>query len=423
MEKFLWKGIIRDKSRSLLPVIVVATGVFFVIVMDGIAGGMMGSMIRMTASFQTGHLKVMTRACAENEEQQPLDLALLDVDRLMETLAARQPEVEWNARIRFGGLLDIPDGRGETRAQGPVSATAYDLLSPGSREIERTGLQKAVIAGRLIRANGEVLISADFADRFQVKPGDTLTFFGSTMYGSMSFTNLHVAGIVRFGTSALDRGAIIVDIVDARQLLDMDNAASEILGFLPGGEYDFKQAEAVKNSFNALYEGSDDEFAPVMLQLADQQSMGGTMAYIDRVMLIMIILLVLALSVVLWNTGVLGSIRRYSEFGVRLALGEGKGHIYRSLLTESIFIGGIGSCFGTVFGLAVSLYLHRYGIDYGEAIDSLAMMIDPVIRSSITPRMYYLGFIPGVASMLVGSALAGMAVYRRNTATLFKELE
>jgi putative ABC transport system permease protein len=423
MKKFLWYGIIRDKSRSLLPVIVVAIGVFFVIVLDGVIGGMMNNMVRMTANFQTGHLKVMTRAYAENEEQLPLDLALLDVDALLDDLHSRFPELEWNARIRFGGLLDIPDEHGETRAQGPVSATAYDLLSPGSREAERISLQKAVIAGRLIEANTETLLSADFAERFQVKPGDTLTFFGSTMYGSMSFTNLRVAGIVRFGNSVLDRGAIIVDIACARQLLDMDNAASEILGFLSGGEYNFRQIEAIKSSFNALHSGSDDEFAPVMLQLADQQSMGETMVYIDFVTYIMVILLVLALSIVLWNTGVLGGIRRYSEFGVRLAMGEGKGHIYSSLLTESLFIGLIGSCLGTVCGLAVSLYLRKYGIDYGSAIDNLGMMINSVIRSEITPRMYYIGFIPGVASMLVGSALAGIAVYRRSTATLFKELE
>jgi putative ABC transport system permease protein len=50
-------------------------------------------------------------------------------------------------------------------------------------------------------------------------------------------------------------------------------------------------------------------------------------------------------------------------------------------------------------------------------------MITPVIRSEVTPQLYYIGFIPGVISMLVGSALAGTAVYKRNTAMLFKELD
>jgi len=51
------------------------------------------------------------------------------------------------------------------------------------------------------------------------------------------------------------------------------------------------------------------------------------------------------------------------------------------------------------------------------------MMMDPVLRTKITPRMYYIGFIPGIFSMLIGTALAGIAVYKRETAVLFKELD
>jgi putative ABC transport system permease protein len=423
MKKFIWKGIIRDKGRSLLPIIVVTIGVFCVVFVDGLVTGMMRNMIYMTAKHQTGHVRIITRAYHENEDQQPLDLALLDVGRLLEKLQSEFPDVSWNPRISFGGLLDIPDSNGETRAQGPASASAYDLLSPESGELERVGIEKAIVAGRSIRHPNEVLLSYDFAERFDVKPGDTLTFFGSTMYGSMSFTNLAVAGIMRFGMTALDRGAVIMDISGARQLLDMDDAAGEILGFLPDGEYRREKAELLKSSFNAQYADDADEYSPVMLQLADQQSMAEMLKFSDRMMVIMLVLLVFALSVVLWNTGVLGGIRRYNEFGIRLALGEGKGHIYRSLLVESLFIGSIGSCAGTVAGLAISLYLKKYGIDYGAAIDNLSMMVDSVIRSEITPRMYYIGFIPGVISMFIGSALAGMAIYKRQTASLFKELE
>jgi putative ABC transport system permease protein len=56
-------------------------------------------------------------------------------------------------------------------------------------------------------------------------------------------------------------------------------------------------------------------------------------------------------------------------------------------------------------------------------MENVNMMITPVIRSEVTPQLYYIGFIPGVISMLVGSALAGTAVYKRNTAMLFKELD
>lgn len=420
---FLWKGIIRDKRRSLLPVIVVTIGVFFVVFLDGFIGGMLSNMVRMTSNFQTGHLKVITRVYAQDEEQKPVELALLDVDGLLMQLEEEFPETDWNPRIFFGGLLDIPDQSGETRAQGPVAGTAYDFLSAGSREAERIGLKKAIVEGRMISREGEILISYDFAQSYNVHPGDEVTFFGSTMYGSMSFMNYTVAGIVRFGTSMLDKGSVILDMEDARLLLDMENAASEVFGYLPDDHYDREQAESIKTSFNLKYADPEDEFSPVMLQLADQNMMSQTLAYVDVMTLVMLLLLILALSVVLWNTGLLGGIRRYNEFGVRLALGEDKGHLYRTLLVESLMIGVVGSIIGTALGLLLCGYLSHNGVDYSAMMENMSLMVDPVIRAEIHPRMFWVGFIPGVLSMLTGSALAGRAVYKRNTANLFKELD
>ena len=423
MLKFLFKGIIRDRARSLLPVIVVTIGVFVVVVMDGFIGGMMGNMLNMTANFQTGHVKIMTRAYAADEDQKPNDLALLDVDEMIDMLSGDFPDVDWTPRIMFGGLLDIPDAYGETKAQGPVMGQSFDLISPHSREIERIGLRKALVVGDVIRRQGEVLVSVDFAEKYDVTPGDTVTFFGSTMYGSMSFANYTVAGVLRFGMTMLDRGAIILDISDARALLDMEDAASEIFGFLPDEFYDRELAETVKSRFNAQFADDDDEFSPVMLQLADQQMMREMLGYMNTVSWVASAFLAFALSIVLWNAGILGGIRRYNEFGVRLALGEDKRHIYGTLLTESLLIGVIGSVIGTVLGVSLCKYLSMHGLDYSQVMENISMMMDPVLRAEITPRTYYIGFIPGIVSMLIGTALAGRAVYKRKTAMLFKELD
>jgi putative ABC transport system permease protein len=384
---------------------------------------MMDNMTNMTANFQTGHNKIMTRAYAADEEQKPNDLALLNVKEMIAGLNGSFPDIDWKPRIMFGGLLDIPDAKGETKAQGPVIGQSLDLLSPGSRELDRLGLRKALIAGNVIRQSGEILVSVDFADKYDVAPGDMVTFFGSTMYGSMSFANYTVAGVVRFGTTMLDRGAIILDITDARLLLDMEDAASEIFGFFPNDLYENESAETVKNSFNAQYAANDDEYSPVMLQLSDQQLMRQMLTHMNTVSFISVMLLIFALSIVLWNAGILGGIRRYNEFGIRLAMGEEKKHIYYTLLTESLFIGIIGSIIGTIIGLLFCQYLSVYGIDYSKALENLTMMMDPVLRAKIIPRMYFIGFFPGIISMLIGTALAGRAIYKRKTAMLFKELD
>ena len=50
-------------------------------------------------------------------------------------------------------------------------------------------------------------------------------------------------------------------------------------------------------------------------------------------------------------------------------------------------------------------------------------MMSNTIRAEITHVAYYIGFIPGMFSTVLGAALSGIGIYKRQTAQLFKELE
>lgn len=137
----------------------------------------------------------------------------------------------------------------------------------------------------------------------------------------------------------------------------------------------------------------------------------------------MIFIFVSAMTIVLWNGGLLGGLRRYTEFGVRIALGEDKGHIYRSLLWEALMIGTIGSVIGTAIGVAVATSLNIHGVDISGMMKNATMLMPSVVRPAVDSVIYYIGFIPGVFSMVLGNALAGAGIYKRETARLFNELE
>ncbi|WP_068473619.1 ABC transporter permease [Saccharicrinis aurantiacus] len=422
MIQFLFKGILRDKSRSLLPVIIISIGVFLTIFMSGWMKGIFTDMIDLNAKFTTGHVKVMTQAYAENEKQLPNDLALMDANKWLSILQKENPEMEWVQRIHFGGLLDVPDSNGETRAQGPAIGKAIDLLSPNSHEANRMNITKSLVKGSLPSKNGQALISNEFAERFGVNVGDDITLFGSTMHGSMTFQTFKVSGTLNFGMSALDRGAIIIDISDAQQALDMLDVTSEILGYF-NGDYNDNQAELIKTNFNNKYTKADDEYSPQMYKLTDQGGLKEMLMQAENMTSIMVFIFIVAMSIVLWNTGLLGGLRRYSEYGVRLALGEEKSHIYKTIIYEAIIIGSIGSIVGTIFGLSACFYLQENGIDFSDLMKNVDMMMPPVYRAIVTPDLFYIGFIPGLFAMTLGNALAGYSIYKRKTATLFKELE
>ena len=422
MIQFLIKGVLRDKSKSLLPTVIVTLGVFVVVVMCGFMDGMLNNMVNTTANFDTGHVKVMSRAYEKEKEQQPLDLAMYDVAALTQQLEQQYPEMEWYSRISYGMLIDIPDENGNSIGQAPVAGMAYDLLSDTSNEADRIGLERILIAGKGITHKGEILVSKDLANRFQLKEGSIVTLFGSDMNGSMAFANRRVAGVVQTGIGMLDRGAIFTDIADTQEMLDMEDATTQILGFARNGIYNDERCRQIKAEFNASTD-ANDPYAPVMLVLSEQNGMGNMLQYADSMSVAMLILLMFALALVLWNTGVLGSIRRYGEFGIRIAIGESKRHIVSTLLSEALLIGLIGSTVGTVLGLSACYYLQEVGLDYSALLENMSMMVDPVIKAQISPYLCYIGFIPGVVSILAGTALASRAIFKRETANLFKELD
>jgi putative ABC transport system permease protein len=359
----------------------------------------------------------------EISRQLPNDLGLTGVGEMMRSLERDYPGMEWTPRIRFGGLLDIPDEQGETRSQGPTFGIAANLLGEGSREIELLNLERALIQGRLPEAPGEILVSEEFAQNLDAGIGETATLISSTSNGSMAIQNFTIAGTIRFGMDALDRNTMIADIADVQYALDMTDGASEILGFFPNLVYDDQRATRVTERFNAGALDPVDDFSPVMVTLYEQNGLGNYMTTAWQRISIILFAFFFVMCLVLWNAGLMAGIRRYGEIGVRLAIGESKPHVYGSLLAESFLVGIVGSVIGTAVGLGISYYLQEVGWDISGMMQGSNMIMANVMRAKITPVSYYIGFIPGLLATLLGSAISGIVVFRRNTARLFKELE
>jgi putative ABC transport system permease protein len=416
MIRFLTKGLLRDRHRSLFPVLVVFIGVLLTTSFYGLLIGAAGNIFEKTSVFETGHVKIMSRAYAEIASQMPNDLALSGFDELMRTLKKEYPGLEWAPRIKFGGLLDIPDENGETRSQGPVMGIALDLFNPDTGENERLELEPSLVRGRLPLSPGEIVMGESFADELGVSVGDMATLLGATSKGSMSVQNFTLVGTVHFGIAMMDRRLMLADLSDIQYALDMEDGVGEILGFLPNMVWDQPAADRITEAFNRRYQNTSDEYAPAMITFRDQQSMGVMMDYVAIMMFGMAFFFLFFMSIILWNTGLMSGLRRYGEMGVRLALGEAKGHVYRSLIIESLSI-GMGICYYfQEVGFDIMYYFRGGGADVNLAMTN-------VIRAKVTPGGFFIGLIPGLFSTVLGTMISGLGIFRRQTSTLFKELE
>ena len=425
MIKFLTKGLLRDRSRSLFPVLVITLTVTLVIFTIGFMKGVMNNLLLDTAVILTGHEKIITRAYNEESQLMPNDLALLDVDQLIHDLNQDYPDFFWSPRITFAGLLDVPDENGETKSQGPVIAFGIDFFSDKSRQVEIWKLESSLVSGKLPENRNDALISSKLANQLNLSAGESVTFIGSTMDNAFTTYNFNVSGTFNLRKGQTDKQMMLVDLSGARLALDMDNAASAIFGFTHSLYYDDESAVTLRTDYNTKSD-SLDIFSPFMLALRDGNQMG-TMVDISEAMLaIMGGVFLVVVMVVLWNMGLMNGLRRYGEVGLRLAMGESKGQVYRSMISEAVIIGLTGTVIGTGTGLALTYYVQENGIDYTKGIEALSnssMVMPNIFYTQVTPDLFYIGFVPGVLATVLGTMLAGLAIYKREMAQLFKELE
>jgi len=422
MIKFLLNGLLRDKNRSLLPIIVVALGVMMTVFLQSYMSGIFSDSIETTAKFSSGHVKVMTEAYKENQSQMPNDYAIIGIKDVMKKLKTTYPEMTWTDRIQFGGLLDAPDSARLTRSQGNVMGIGIHLIG-NEDEVNRMDLKSKLFSGRFPVKQGEILITDDLFKKMRLKLGDQVTLISNTMYGDMAMYNFTVSGTIHFGTATLDKGMILADIEDIRMALNMEDAAGEVLGFFTGYAYENSKAVKLSDEFNLENTRKTDKFSLAMLPMSGISGMDFMITYSENAQYIIIFIFVFAMSIVLWNAGLVGGLRRYGEFGLRLAIGENKHEIYRSLVGEALLVGLIGSFIGISIGLVFAWLMQHYGIDARNMMRNSNMMMPSILRAHISTTTYFIGFIPGVLSTVIGAMLAGIGVYKRQTANLFKELE
>lgn len=246
------------------------------------------------------------------------------------------------------------------------------------------------------------------------------------MYNAFTTYNFTVVGTFKLNLGPVDRQMMLVDITGARLALDMENASSEILGYTNSLYYDDTAAVALRGRYNKINSDSTDIFSPIMMALRDVNQMGTMVDYMSAASGLIVGVFLVISMIVLWNMGLMNGLRRYGEIGMRLAMGESKGQVYRSMIMESVVIGFIGTIIGTAMGLGLTYYMQEVGLDYSDAMESLGsteIIMSNVFYAQVTPELYYIGFMPGVLATVLGTMLAGRAIYKREMAQLFKELE
>lgn len=431
MIAFLFRGILRDKSRFLFPFSVVTLGVALVISLVGFMEGVFMGMIDMTANLDAGHLRLVNKPFYDEEHLRPLDRSLAAQKETRDWLVKNSPEnVKWFPRIRWAAIVDVPDENGETLSQTPIVGMALELKNKNSIEVKRLRLVESLVKGKFPTGRNEMLMGDQLAKSLEVDLGQTVTLLGQSFDGGMVTDNYRVVGLVKFGVSAMDKKMALIDIASAQNTFYMEDMITDWLGFFPV-QYSLSDYEDVKEAMQtplAEWQASppaswakDDQ--PILLSIRDQQNIGAIADKFNLIKGFIIGIFTFLMILVLWNAGILSGIHRYGEMGLRLAFGEPHWRLVFTLAMEGLLVGVLGTIAGSVFGGSFTWFLQEVGINMGDAFAQTGLMINDVVRARLTAGAFIQGIVPGIFASVAGTLVASLAIFNRSEANLFRELE
>ena len=431
MIAFLFRGILRDKSRFLFPFSIVAIGVTLVITLVGFMEGVFMGMIDMTANLDAGHLRLVNKPFYDEEHLRPLDRSLAAQSETLNWLKKNSPEkTRWSPRIRWGALLDVPDKNGDTVSQTPIVGMALDLKDKKSLELKRLRLEESLIDGKIPEQDKEMLMGDQLAKTLNIELNQAVTLLGQSFDGGLVMDNYRVVGLVKFGVSAMDKKMVLIDLADAQDSFYMEDMITDWLGFLPA-QYSLSDYEAIKKNMkqplSKLIEMPPKSWAEddqaILLTIRDQQNIGAIADKFNIIKGFVVGIFTFLMMLVLWNAGILNGIHRYGEMGLRLAFGESHWRVIFNTGIEGLFVGVLGTLAGCIFGGVLAWFLQEVGINMGDSFAQSGLMINDVVRARLTTGAFIQGVIPGVFASVAGNLIASIAIFKRTESNLFRELE
>jgi putative ABC transport system permease protein len=231
-------------------------------------------------------------------------------------------------------LADVIFTSGETKT--PVLLVGYDPASP-------FGSPWKLGTGRLLAADGEILIDSWLAERAGIERGDEVALLGG------SFT---VVGLTR-ETASWMSPYIFISLDAAETVLGASGTVSYHLLRLPAGADLAHARREIEGRVNGVEVLTPDEIAR-----ADRRVLATIMDTPISVMLAIGVVIGIAVTGLTAYTAVADRVR---EYGVLKAVGAGGGRLARLVVWDTLARAGLGSVLGVGFSyLAAALIMARW---------------------------------------------------------------
>jgi putative ABC transport system permease protein len=235
-------------------------------------------------------------------------------------------------------VLRLEDGRGGRFLLG---AGDFDVMARRGRLLFRRGDSAAIL--RAARAQGRVIVSETFAERYRLHEGDEVTLHppGQTV-------RLRIAGVYYDYTT--EGGFLVVDRTLFERLWRDPWLNSILIYLAPGAD-----PQTVRREILQRLPASED-----MMVFSNQALKARILEIFDQTFAITYALELVALIIAtlgILNTLIASVLERTREIGVLRSVGFTRGGIRRIILCEAAFMGTLANLLGALSGVGLSLIL------------------------------------------------------------------
>ena len=380
--RLAWRNTRRNTRRTFLTVVAVTVAVTAITFILAYITGILGNIVNSYARTESGHVRIRKDGYSERERLMPVYLKVDHVSELLSVIRDHPDVEEAVPRIRSSVLVD---GAGSNR---PGLMLGLDM------EREAAYLNPAGMAmnGNPPRAGyPEVMIGHEFAEKLSISVGDTITVLGQTAYRSLGGLRLVVTDLASSGMSFLDNSMLVLPLDQAQFLVDLPDAATEILVFA----HDAELAEALAAQLEV-------DLAPIVagdlevLSWLDQGPLMRTMQMMRPMLAVVMGLMLLMAALIIINTMLMTVMERTQELGMQAALGMRRSDIVFLIVTEGLVIGLIGGVLGAVLGSGVGIWLEHTGIDFTAATRGIDLPFQGMVYPDWSLSYAVIGIACGV---------------------------
>ncbi|MCP4553330.1 MAG: ABC transporter permease [Bacteroidetes bacterium] len=364
--KIAWRGLWRNKRRTLITTTSVFLAVFLALFMRSMQIGSYELMID-SAVTEAGHLQVHDSGFWESK-------SINDSFIYSKSLKNKIEGVE-NVKTVIPKL--------ETFALGSYGEMTKGFMLQGIiPELEdlRKNISDKLVEGRFLNTNDDGIVLAEgLAKFFKIGVNDTIVLIGQGYQGISAIGIFPVVGIIKYPIPKLNNFITYMSLSKVQEVFAPyhPGLVSTIVIDLESD----KNLETEAKEINSLL-GSKYEVIPWTIMLAEvvQQIEGDNVGG-----LIMLAILYLIVTFGIFGTILMMTMERRKEFAVMVAVGMHRGKLAIVVCIETLMIGLMGVVSGILASLPLLQYLYRNPIPLkGEAAKMmLEFNIEPIMPFSL----------------------------------------